>query len=468
LASYDKALALKPEVEYARGDRLYVKMTACDWSDFEADCARIVADVERGRAATMPWLFLCISPSAAAQLKCAQSHARRRHPSTDAAVWNGERYSHDRIRIGYLSADMRNHPVARLIVEVFERHDRTRVETFGFSFGPHDGSALRARIVKAFDHFIDVSQKSDRDIANLIREMEVDIAVDLTGFTENARTGILAMRPAPTQVNYLGYPGTTGADYFDYIIADRIIIPAEHQPSYSEKVAYLPHTYQPRDTTWMIPAVPLSRRDVGLPDKGFVFCSFNNSFKITPQVFDVWMRLLRSVEGSVLWLLEGHPSSDNLKREAQKRDVAAERLMFAPRVNPDIHLARHRLADLFLDTMPYNAHTTASDALWAGLPVLTCVGTAFAGRVAASIITAAGLPELVTRSLQEYEALALRLAREPDLLASIKDKLAANRLMQPLFDSARFARDLEAAYTVMWERQRKGQTPEAFSVEPRA
>jgi protein O-GlcNAc transferase len=468
LSSYDKALACKPDVEYARGDRLYVKMSACDWSGFEADCAWIVADVERGRAATMPWLLLGVSPSAAVQLKCAQSHVRGKHPSSNAPIWNGERYSHDRIRIGYLSADMRNHAVAHLIVEIFERHDRTRVETFAFSFGADDGSALRARIVRAFDHFIDVSQKSDRDIANLIREMEIDVAVDLTGFTENARIGILAMRPAPTQVNYLGYPGTTGADYFDYIIADHIIIPAEHQPSYSEKVAYLPHSYQPTDTTRAIPATPLSRRDVGLPDSGFVFCSFNNSFKITPQIFDIWMKLLRSVDGSVLWLLEGHPSSDNLKREAQKRDVSPERLVFAPRVNPDIHLARHRLADVFLDTMPYNAHTTASDALWAGLPVLTCLGTAFAGRVAASIVTAAGLPELVTHSLQDYEALALRLTREPDLLASIKSKLAGNRLTQPLFDSARFVSDIEAAYTVMWERQRKGLTPEAFSVEPRA
>jgi predicted O-linked N-acetylglucosamine transferase (SPINDLY family) len=416
----------------------------------------------------MPLLFAGVSPSAALQLKCAQTHVRGKHPGTNAPIWNGERYSHDRIRVGYLSADIRNHPVARLIAEIFERHDRTRVETFAFSFGADDGSALRARIAKAFDHFVDVSQKSDRDIASLIRENEIDVAVDLTGFTENARVGILAMRPAPTQVNYLGYPGTIGADYFDYIIADQIIVPPEHQPFYSEKVAYLPHTYQPTDTTREIPATPLSRRDAGLPDTGFVFCSFNNSFKITPQVFDIWMRLLRSVDGSVLWLLDGHPASDNLRREAQKRDVAAERLVFAPRVDPDIHLARHRLADIFLDTSPYNAHTTTSDALWAGLPVLTCLGTAFAGRVAASIVTAAGLPDLVTHSLPEYEALALRLAREPDRLASVRSKLAGNRLTQPLFDSASFARDLEAVYTAMWERQRNGLVPEAFSVERRA
>jgi protein O-GlcNAc transferase len=322
-------------------------------------------------------------------------------------------------------------------------------------------------LARAFDQFVDVSNRSDQAVAALIRDMEIDIAVDLTGFTDGAKTGVFALRPAGIQVNYLGYPGTMGAPFIDYIIADPWVIPKDQESAYSECVVRLPHSYQANDSTKRIADVTPGRSGAGLPESGFVFCSFNNSFKITPSVFDVWMRLLQAVEGSVLWLFEGSDAVPrNLRREAEARGVDPQRLVFAPRLKLEDHLARHRLADLFLDTLPYNAHTTASDALWAGLPVVTCLGSTFAGRVAASLLSAVGLPELITRSLADYEALALGLARDPARLASIKSKLADNLKSCALFDTARYSRHIEAAYVTMWERYRRGEPPSSFSVEP--
>jgi predicted O-linked N-acetylglucosamine transferase (SPINDLY family) len=315
------------------------------------------------------------------------------------------------------------------------------------SFGPDDRSEMRARLVASFDSFIDVHDKSDGEVASLLRGMEIDIVVDLKGYTQDSRPGILAQRAAPLQVSYLGFPGTMGVDYIDYIIADRTVIPAQHEPFYSERIAYLPDTYQANDDKRRISQNPLARRDFGLPERGFVFCCFNNNFKIMPETFAIWMRLLKSVEGSVLWLLEDNAAaSRNLRREAKALGIAPERLIFAGRANLDAHLARHRLADLFLDTLPYNAHTSASDALWAGLPLITCLGETFAGRVAASLLRAAGLPELVTESLGDYEALASSLARDPAMLSALKAKLVHTCAASPLFDTARFTRNLEAVY----------------------
>lgn len=317
----------------------------------------------------------------------------------------------------------------------------------------------------AFDEFIDVRNMTDDQVSRLIREKEIDIAVDLMGVTQDCRMSILASRCAPVQVNYLGYPGTLGASYMDYIIADRAVAPLEMPHAFAEKIVYMPGSYQPNDNKRAIPEKTPARKELGLPEKAFVFCCFNNNFKITPEVFDIWMRLLKSVEGSVLWLLEAtKTTADNLRCEAQQRGVAPERLVFAPRVMPEEHLARHRQADLFLDTLPCNAHTTASDALWTGLPVVTCLGQTFAGRVAGSILYAANMPELVTTSLAQYEQLALRLAREPAALAAIKEKLAKNLSICPLFDTKRFAQNLEAAYTKMWERAQRGQAPQSFEV----
>lgn len=349
---------------------------------------------------------------------------------------------------------------------MFEAHDKQRFETIAISYGPDASDAMRYRLQAAFDRFIDVREKSDADIARLLRELEADIAVDLKGFTGNGRLGILAHRPAPVQVGYLGYPGTSGADYIDYIVADKHLIPDSDERYYSEKVVYLPDSYQVNDAKRRIAASVPSRAQAGLPETGFVFCSFNNNYKITPTVFDLWMRLLQKVPGSVLWLYaDNGVASANLRREAQARGVAHERLIFASRMAQAEHLARHKLADLFLDTLPINAHTTASDALWAGLPVLTCTGKAFAGRVAGSLLRAVGLPELVTNDFRQYEALAIRLATSPSDLAAIKEKLTQNRAALPLFDTARFCRHLESAYVEMWKRYQQGEAPSRLVVE---
>jgi predicted O-linked N-acetylglucosamine transferase (SPINDLY family) len=362
-------------------------------------------------------------------------------------LWDGKPYGHDKIRLAYLSADFHQHPTAQLMIELFERHDRTRFEVTAIAFGPDDGSAMRARLKQAFDRFEDVRGKSDADVAAMLRAAEIDIAVDLNGHTADARPGIFAHRACPVQVNYLVYPGTIGANFMNYILADRIVLPADQQPFFSEKIMHLPDCYQANDTARRVPPPP-SRGEAGLPASAFVFCCFNNSWKITAPVWDIWMRLLTQVEDSVLWLLDG-PHADNLRAEAVARGVAAERLIFAPKLPPDQHLARHQLADLFLDTLPYNAHTTCSDALWAGLPVLTCYGKSFPGRVAASLLQAIDLPELVAISPEKYQALALELAKNPALLKATRDKLVRNRATTPLFDGERFRKNIEAAYEKM-------------------
>jgi predicted O-linked N-acetylglucosamine transferase (SPINDLY family) len=351
---------------------------------------------------------------------------------------------------------------------LFEAHDKERFEITAISFGPDDNGDMRKRLQRSFDRFVDVRDKSDHEISILLQQGEIDIAVNLGGFTAGSRTGVLANRAAPVQVSYLGYPGTMGAEYVDYILADPHVIPPEHRASYAEKVVYLPDSYMVNDSRRAIADHTLSRAETGLPENGFVFCCFNNNFKITPDIFDIWMRLLHKVKGSVLWLSENSTvASNNLRKEAWRRGIPAERLIFAPRMKlVEEHLARHTLADLFLDTLPYNAHTTASDALWAGLPVLSCTGNAFAGRVAASLLHAIGLPELVTATLAEYEALALKLATMPDMLAGIRAKLARNRTTHPLFDTDRFRRHMEAAYITMWERYQHGESPASFAVQP--
>ena len=343
-----------------------------------------------------------------------------------------------------------------------------RFETIGISFGADDASPMRARLESAFERFIDVRDQSDAAVAKLLCDSEVDIAVDLMGPTRHARPAILSHRAAPIQINYLGYAGTGGADYIDYILADRIVIPENERVFFREKVVYLPDTFMGADQSRKI-ADPIPKRaDEGLPETGFVFCSFNNTYKITPPMFDVWMRLLRAVEGSVLWLSGSNDDAMcKLRREAQARDVKGDRLIFTRRVerNED-HLARYRLADLFLDTLPFCAHSTASNSLWAGTPVLTCLGSTFSGRVSASLLTAVGLRELITNGLPAYEDMAMTLACDPRRLASIRAKLAANRDMFPLFDTKRFTRHIETAYTAMWQRYQRGEPPATISVAP--
>jgi predicted O-linked N-acetylglucosamine transferase (SPINDLY family) len=461
----ERALELNPELPFARGTLLLARMHRCDWRAYEENSKRVIADVRAGKPAIEPFMFLGVSDSPQDQLRCSQTWVREQCAPSASKLWPGNHYRHDRIRLAYVSAHFQDRPLGYLMARLFELHDRNRFETIAISTGPDDRSAMRARLKAAFDRFIDVRQRSDREVVQLMREMEIDIAVDRTSFTQGARPGIFTMRAAPIQVSYLAYPGTMGADFIDYIVADEVVIPPEHHAFYAEKVVYLPDSYFVNDSTRRIADRTPTRAELGLPERGFVFCCFNNNYKTTPQMFDVWMRLLREVEGSVLWLLGGNAAAlSNLRSEAAARQVHPDRLIFAPRVTHEDHLARHRCADLFLDTLPYNAHTTASDALWAGLPVLTCIGTTFSGRVAASLLRAIGLPELITHSLDEYAALALQLAGDPERLDEIRRKLLAHRTTWPLFDTDRFRRYLEAGYVEMWERHQRGESPTGFSV----
>src|SRR5262249_16921978 len=412
--------------------------------------------------------FTCISylSDPAIQLRCARNFARQM--KLDGLAPPRRALSHPaRLKLAYLSGDFRNHAVARTIAELFELHDRTRFEVIGVSFGPDDGGALRSRLVRSFDQFHDVRPHSDADAAALMAQLEVDIAVDLMGYTSFSRPGILARRPTPIQVSYLGYPGSMGASFIDYILADRLVLPFEEQEFYDEKIVQLRDCYQPNDSKREISPVVPTRREVDLPQDVFVFCCFNNGYKIAPPMFDVWMRLLRSIDDSVLWLFARHELvRQNLRREATARRVDPARLVFIEELPHEDYLARHALADLFLDTLPYNAGATGSNALWTGLPLLTCRGNTLAGRFGSSLLHAVGLPELVTNSLDEYEALACKLATDRELLRSVRRKLVENRGTCPLFDTDRFRRHIEAAYQRMFEIALRGEPPQSFGVEP--
>ena len=445
LSFYEQALVARPDHPHALNGVARMALTLCDWDRTARLLPRLESAVRDGRVIVQPFTLLGYSDDAALQLRAAQNAIHRLAPAR-APLATGK-YKHDRIRLAYLSADFHGHATAILMAELFERHDRSKFEVSAIAFGPDDGSPMRARLKVAFDHFDDVRGLSDFEVARMMRGREIDIAVDLNGHTMDARPGIFAHRPAPVQVNYLVYPGTTGASYMDVILADRIVLPLDQQPYYSEKIVHLPDCYQANDATRMVGPAP-TRAEAGLPETGFIFCCFNSNWKITAPLFDIWMRLLQQVEGSVLWLLDG-PGAPNLRAQAAKRGIDPARLVFAPKARPEAHLARHQLADLFLDTLPYNAHTTASDALWTGVPLVTCIGEVFQSRVAASLLKAIGLPELVTTTPQTYEALALELAQNPALLAATRDKLQRNRLTTPLYDSARFAANIEAAYKAM-------------------
>ncbi|HYK78145.1 MAG TPA: tetratricopeptide repeat protein [Micropepsaceae bacterium] len=465
-AAYDRAFSLNPEMEYLEGTRLLTKMYVCDWSDLQKDVEHLRARVLEGKPAANPFAFLMIGENPSDQMVCARAYAAAKYPPSPIPMWRGGRSAHSKIRVGYVSGEFREQATGYLTADLFECHDRSAFELHAISTGIDDASAMRKRIKAAFDVFSDVSRRSDSGVADEIARADIDILVNLNGFFGEERTGLFAFKPAPIQVNYLGFPGTMGAPYMDYILADRWIIPDDRREDYSERVVYLPDTYQANDRKKAIGDTLPSRAEYGLPEKGFVFCSFNNAYKITPEIFSIWMRLLASTDGSVLWLLEVDSAIErNLLNEAQKRGVSPDRILFSPFIKLKDHLARGRLADLFLDTLPVNAHTTASDALWMGVPVLTCLGSTFAGRVAASLLAAVGLEEMITRSLADYEALALKLATDPALMASVRGKLARNRDTYPLFDTPRFARHIEAAYKKMWERHQSGLAPAGFAVD---
>jgi protein O-GlcNAc transferase len=459
--AYDKTFALKSDLVGAEGARLHTKMYICDWINFYTECEHLISSVKSKKANTNPFYFLAIPSSSEDQLQCAKLWVAEQCPQSQKLIWQGEHYRHDRIRVAYVSADFREHPVSHLIAGMLECHDKSRFDVTAISFGSDDNSETRQRLKASFERFIDATTYSDEQIANLVKSSEVDILVDLMGFTEGSRTNIFARQPAPIQVNYLGYLGTMGAEYIDYIIADRIVIPENQRDFYAEKIVYLPNSFQPTDRERRISDKKFTRAEAGLPQNGFVFCCFNTNYKITPDVYDIWMRILKKVEGSVIWLyVENSTAKRNLRNEAATRGVNAERLIFAPRMSLPEHQARIRLADLFLDTLPYNAGTTASDMLWAGLPVLTRIGDTFVGRMAASVLNAIGVPELITTTSEAYEHMAIDLATYPEKLATIKRKLTENRLTTPLFDTKLFTKHIEAAYTAMYERYQASLAPD--------
>jgi len=466
LARFEQLLTSDPQYPYAVGMIANCQAYMCQWESHTRTKQVLLQGVLDGQECVRPFVFLNIGDDSVAQRHCAQIYAESVCSGRPSHSEKAAFHSHDKIRLAYISPDFGEHPVAYLIADLIEQHDRARFEVFGISIHRRSQDPWRQRLAKGFDQFLDVRAESDEAVVQRLRDLEIDIAVDLAGYTTSSRPGIFAGRAAPIQVNYLGFPGTMGAEFMNYILADRFVIPEDVQSCYTEQVVYLPDTFQCAARREIAERTP-SRRELGLPEAGFVFCCFNNSYKIHPELFDIWMRLLTHVEGSVLWLFKANESVEgNLRREAEARGVSPERLRFAPRVPPAQYLAQYRQADLFLDTLPYNAGTTASDALWAGLPVLTCAGRSFVSRMAGSLLRAVGLPELITENLADYEALALRLATHRDELAALKQKLARNRLTQPLFNVDRFRRHIEAAYQHMWETWQRGEPPAAFAVEP--
>jgi predicted O-linked N-acetylglucosamine transferase (SPINDLY family) len=433
----------------------------CEWENFAARLAFAREKSSDADGELMPPFHLLSEPgvTAAEQRACSENWMRKRiaavAPERERLNFRFSDTPFTKIRLGYLSNDFHDHATALLLVEMLEAHDRSLFELYAYSYGKDDGKEMRRRLRRAFDRFSDIRLHSDVEAAREIHADGVHILIDLKGFTQATRTSILALHPAPLQVNYLGYPGTLGDGLCDYIVTDSFVTPRASAVDYAESHAFLPHCYQPHGRQAPIGLTP-TRGDVGLPDNGFVFCCFNQAFKFTPVVFDVWCRLLNAVPNSVLWLLAWPEAEGNLRNEARNRGVDGARLVFAPDMAQAEHLGRLQLADLVLDTAPYGAHTTASDALWAGTPVVTRPGATFPSRVAGSLLHAVGLPELIVEDEKNYFDLAFVLATQPARLAALRDKLAANRASAPLFDVCAYTLALEGLYQAMWSRHRAG------------
>lgn len=464
--SFRRLLKLSPTYDFAVGNFFQCRRYDCDWRDFEEHAGAIRRGLTAGANSDRPFPFLSVSGSGLDQLKCANAHAAYLCPTLEPALWRNERYGHDRIRVAYVSADNRNHVVMKLLEPTFERHDRNRFHTIGISFARDVGGGQAAEFQSAFEQFVDASAMTDPQAAKLLRDLEVDIAVDLTGFTEGCRPGVFARRPAPVQVNFLGYPGTMGTPFHDYLIADDFVVPESNGYWYSERIVRLPDTFQANGRrSTILPAT--SRAEAGLPENAVVLCSFNNAYKLNPTVFDIWARVMQQVPDSVLWLVAERPTQEqHLRDEAQARGICSARLIFARRLPFAEHLSRLRLADLFLDSFPFNAGATAGDALWAGVPVVTCAGEAFASRMAGSVLRAIGLDDLIAFNPRDYERLVIDLAGSPPTLAALKARLAHNRDRLPLFDQARYCKHLESAYEEMWQRIERGEPAADISIQP--
>jgi predicted O-linked N-acetylglucosamine transferase (SPINDLY family) len=462
---FERLLQLAPDFDYGLGLLYYEQLHLCDWRDSNRLPQMILDGIHAGKRTCKTLALMAVTDQASDHLDAAKTFGSHMYPAAPVRLWNGERYRHKKIRIAYVSPDLREHPVGHLMAGIFELHDKNRFETYAISLGVDDGSRLRERMLKAFDHFIDVRGWGSAQIAQLMREHEIDVAIDLAGYTSDSRTDLFSYRPCPAQVGYLGYPGTLGVPYMDYILADQYVIPESDQKFYTEEVVYLPDTYLPTDASLKISERTPTRAECGLPEDAVVFCSFSHDYKINPALFDVWMRILNQVPNSVLWLMSRNETSKtNLRKEAEARGVSGERILFAERVkHVEDHLARYRQADLFLDTSPYNAHTTAADALMAGLPVITCMGHSFPSRVAGSLLHAIGMQELITHSWEDYEKLAVSLVQDRTKLHDLKTRIKANKDSYPLFDTERFCRNLEAVYTAMWRKTELGGARDALT-----
>jgi len=466
ISFFSNALNLNSDYPNLLGRYIFSKMHISDWTDLDGLVNLASEKIKLSKNISPPFDLLPVINVPELLLEASRLWTNEKFPA-NPNVTIIPKVTHQKIKVGYFSSDFYNHATAHLMAEFFELHDKNLFEVIGFSFGPNFEDKSRERLRRAFDQFIDISQMSENSASELVRSLEIDIAVDLKGHTQHARTKLFSNRLAPIQINYLGYPGSLGAPYIDYIIADPTLIPKTSQSFYTEKIIYLPNSYQVNDSKRSIANNVPARLEVGLPENSFVFCCFNNNYKITPTIFDGWVRILKAVEGSVLWLLEGNPKArENLIKEAAARGISEDRLIFAGRLDSPDHLARHRLADLFIDTSPCNAHTTASDALWAGLPVLTLLGDTFAGRVAASLLNAVGMPELIAKDQNEYESMAISLAMNPEQLKALRERLEVNKLSSPLFQTHSTTRCIESAYSAIYDRYQSDLAPDHIYVPP--
>ena len=466
LDSYNKALKIDPNFNFLLGKIIHTKNLLCNWDFLEKDLENLKNEINNNKTSTLPFATLSLYDLPKLHKKTAEIWIKKNFENKKILEFLPKYKKNKKIKIGYYSADFHNHATSLLIAEMLELHNKSKFELFGFSFGPDKNDDMRKRVSKCFNSFFDVRLKSDDEIVKISRDLKIDIAIDLKGITTDERFGIFINRCAPIQVSFLGYPGTSGAKFIDYIVADKILIPEENQKYFTEKVIYMPNSYQPNDSTKKISKKTLNRKDFGLPKNSFVFCCFNQNYKITPNIFNIWMKLLKKKNQSVLWLInDSDEGAKNLKKEAKKREINPDRIIFANRMSVSDHLARHKLADLFVDTFPYSAHTTCSDSLWSGLPVVTLMGNSFASRVGGSLLKAVGLNDLITTTTAEYENLNLELANNPKKLMNIRKKLENNRFKMPLFDTKTYTKNLESSYTKIYERYHEEKLPKNIIVD---